>query len=216
MGLGHLDLTWVAGMCAEGLALGSAAVASRDEPRHRPVALLFAFAVVSDLVVKALQIAWLAGAPRPFAGAARLAYHAEVLLSVAWPCALGYLAARTFQRLRPRARCIPVGVWIGVVVAHVLLFPMTGRQTSRLFLGVEVAMLALSAACVAAGWRATWRAAHGVVLFLLGVELVVVLLGPFATSIFRDWNVARVIYTAAFTGLAFWYGARPVRPHLAP
>lgn len=215
MGLWYLDLTWIAGMCAEGMALLCAAVASRVDPRHRPIALLFAFAFASDVIAKAAQIAFLSGAPLPFTGAARAAYHVEVALSIAWPCVLALLAARTFQRLRPRATCIPVGAWLGVGVAHALLFPMSEEQTSRLFLGVEAAMLLLAASCVVAGWRSTWRSVHGVVLFLLGVELVVVVLGPFATNIFRDWAVARIIYTTAFTGLAFWYGARPVRPHLA-
>jgi len=215
VGLRHDDLIWLAGMCAEGMALGSTFFAAREEPRHRAVARLFAFAFASDLAAKALQVAFLAGAPRPFAGVARGAYHMEVAISVAWPCLLAYTAARLFLRERVHAACVPVGAWLGVVVSHVAHFPMKRAGMARVFLAVELAMLLWAGACVAVGWRSAWRSVHGVLLFLLGTELVVVLLGPYASDVFRDWNVARVIYMAAFVGLAFWYAARPVRPHLA-
>lgn len=212
MGLRNDDLIWLAGMCAEGMALGSALFAAREEPRHRAVARLFTLAVVSDLAAKALQVAFLAGAPRPLAGVARAAYFAELSLSAAWPCLLSFAAARLFLRHRARAACVPVGAWLGFMAASVLFFPLKRQATS---LALELAMLLWAGVCAVTGWGGAWRSVHGVLLFLLGTEVVVVLLGPYAGDIYRDWNVARVIYTAAFVGVAFWYAARPVRPHLA-
>ncbi len=201
-------------MCAEAVALGCAIHAAREDRQHRPVALLFAFAVVSDLASKALQVALLSGAPRPFAGLARLAFDNVTMLGAAWPLALALLAGHLFWRRR-MATAAPIGAALGVAVSLALLSPLSGERTQALLLRVEGGALVWAFACAVAGWGSGWRAVHGVALFLFGTELVVVCLGPFATNIFRDWNVARVLYTVAFFGLSFWYTARPHPRHLA-
>lgn len=218
MGSGRDDLIWTIGVAAEAFLAGMAWRAARRVREHRPVAAAVTYGLGADLAMRFLQVAFLEGAPRPFTGAARLAYHAEVALFFGWPCALALLAAHVFRPGRAGAvfagwvpSWVPVGVWFGLVPGHILTFPLGGKRTSKLFFWVEIAALAWAAWCVIRSWRTRWGREHGAVLFLLGTELVIVLLGPFITNVFKDWNLAKLLYTASFLTLGAWYLRRTER-----
>lgn len=218
MGGGRDDLIWACGVAAEAFLAGTAWRAALCVRGHRPVAVAVTYGLVADLAMRFLQVAWLEGAPRPFAGPARLAYHAEVALMVGWPCALALLAASIFRPGRPGAvftgwapSWVPVGAWLGLVPGHILTFPLGGKRTAKLFFWVEIVALALAAFSVIRSWRTPWGRQHGAALFLLGTELVVVLLGPYISNIYRDWNLAKLLYTASFLTLAVWYLRRSPR-----
>lgn len=218
MGGGRDDLIWALGVAAEAFLCAGAWRATRRVREHRPVAVALAYGLGADLAIRFLQVAWLQGAPRPFQGAARLAYHAEVGLMLGWPCALALLAAHVFRPGRGGAvfagwapAWVPVGAWLGLVPGHILTFPLGGKRTAKLFFWVEIIALALAAVSIIRSWRTPWGRQHGAAMFLLGTELVVVLLGPYVSSIYRDWNLAKLLYTASFLTLGIWYLRRAQR-----
>lgn len=85
-------LLWSACVGAELAALVLAVVVARRDRAHRPVAALFALAVVADVVVRLGQALVLEGAPKPFVGLARAVYHVETALVTAWPAGCAALA----------------------------------------------------------------------------------------------------------------------------
>lgn len=209
MGCRKDDLIWACGILAMVILAGAAWRAAGRVASHRPVALAVSYGLGADLARRFLQIAFLAGAPRPFTGAARLLYHVDFTLMVGWPCALTLLTAAVFRPRSALATGVPLGTWFGLLAAHALVYPLGERQTQRVFFLVELLMLASAALTVAGTWSRRWRSPHGAVLFLLGTELVVVLLGPFVGNVFRDWRIAVVLYGSAFLALSIWYALLP-------
>jgi hypothetical protein len=72
-----------------------------------------------------------------------------------------------------------------------------------------VEALAIIAGFIAWRFRTlAWTASQRAALWLLAVEVVVVLLGPFRLNIYADWGLARVAYGIGFTALAVgqWKG----------
>lgn len=98
---------WAACLSAELAAFLAAAWRYRrssdlDRRQARPLLGLLAFAVVSDLVIKAGQGS-LWAAPRPFSGWLRLWYHHETALILGWPatlCAVAWLVFSYPSELR--------------------------------------------------------------------------------------------------------------------
>jgi hypothetical protein len=206
------DVALVAVLVAETALLSAAQEAARRIPDHNDIVALARFALAADVLGHGIRGAFLAGAPRPFEGAARGAYHVETALVVGWPIALALVAWRRFGGERIPA--VPVGAWVGLTVGHVLVWPLSRRQTSTLLFAVELAAVAWGGLCAFLAWPKRWTSVHGVVLFLLGAEVVVATLGPFLTDVFRDWSVARILYAYTFSGLAAWYLWRMFRASL--
>lgn len=201
----------VAVLLAELALYARARRASRSSPRHSPIPSLIGFAFWADIAMWALQFAILRHAPRPFVGGARLAYHLETGLVVGWPCLVALVGLSVFLPHQRRVTSpLVVGAHAGAIVLHVALYPLSRAATARFFVVVELAAVAAVgiAAYVAYG-RRKWGSLEGVVLFLAGAELVVTLLGPYATNPFKDWDVARMLYFASFSALALWYSPRP-------
>ena len=46
-------------------------------------------------------------------------------------------------------------------------------------------------------------------LLVAGGELVIAIVGPYATDPFKSWEVARVVYIIEFAALAVWLGRAP-------
>ena len=205
MGNPFADVTWLVCLGAEAaMILASRRQALRD-PSHLPIPYLFSYVLVADTAMRMLRPV-LHGAPRPFSGLARIAYHAETALFRGWPCALAAVALWVFlPNLRKYLPFLPLGAWLGLKTGMVLQYPITGVATARVFLVVEIAVLACVALATTAGWYGKWGPVHRAVLFLTGAEAVVTFIGPYATSIYRDWAIATVIYAFAFAGLAAWY-----------
>lgn len=205
MGSPFADVTWLTCLLAESaMILASRRQALRD-PSHTPIPYLFSYVLVADTAMRMLRPI-LSGAPRPFTGLARLAYHTETALFTGWPCALAAVALWVFlPKLRKHLPLLPLGAWLGLNVGMVTHFPIAGAATARVFLVMEIGVLACALLAATAAWYERWGSVHRAVLFLVGAEAVVTFIGPYATSIYRDWAVATVIYAFAFAGLAAWY-----------
>jgi hypothetical protein len=87
--------------------------------------------------------------------------------------------------------------------ALVARYPFTEEVGQRALLVNEGIALGLAALAI---WRSWGRMALGppqhAARMLVGVELVVVTVGPFRLNIYRDWDLARFAYTLGFAALA--------------
>lgn len=185
--------------------------ASRFSPRHRYLPALIACAFVTDVAVYLLHRFALRGAPRPFTGWPRLAYHVETAFVVGWSAEVALFGLWVFLPRRwHRARPVVLWAWLAAIGYHVLAYPLSRLATTVFLVGAELAAVVTVAVAAVLSYRLRrWGSLEGVALFLAGTELVVTLLGPYATNPFTDWDVARVLYFAAFAGLAAWYTPRP-------
>ena len=90
-------LLWLELVAVEVAAVGLAGRARVG----RPLVLLLAFALADELAVEALHVLVFEGAPRPFAGWVRAAYHVESAIVTAWPALLAATCWRCFGPSRP-------------------------------------------------------------------------------------------------------------------
>lgn len=183
--------------------------------RSRALSLLLAFALLDELAIMALQGAVLGAAPRPFAGAARVAYHVETALVLGWPAALAAASWAVFARRAPR--------WIGAawavaLAALVIAYPLPRGWTAPTLHALELGGVAAAAVPIARAWRsASLSSRAGVAVGLLvAVELAVSLLGAWGhgAGVFTRWDeLARLPYAIGWSVLVvlFFSWGRPWR-----
>lgn len=108
----------------------------------------------------------------------------------------------TSMRRVPIAVKAIAGAWLALNAALLAAWPVPGATVQRALLGAEVAALVAGAVAVGRGYRRAWRWPHAAVLWLLGVELVVVTLGPYRYSVYERWDIGQALYAAGFAVLA--------------
>lgn len=199
---------------AEVALLGSIHLRSRVAPAFRPLFPVISAALANDLLTRGLEAA-LEHAPatsrHPFSGVYRALYHAHSAVQTAWPFVIAALALWTFLPARRKvAMDVLLGAWVGLALGMVAVYPMTSSAIAWMGLGVELAACAVTALCAAWTWsRHRWGSIHTATMLLTGGELVIAIVGPYATDPFNSWEVARVIYLVEFAGLAYWLGRAP-------
>lgn len=164
-----LALLVAVAVAAWALALGRWTVA--PWPHLRPLAWLATLGAAADGAV--MQVRWLVldGEPKPYEGAARLAYHATQGIVLAWPAALVAVARVAFLRRRWR---LVVPVWVVALAGVAWAYPWLRLER----LGVAYAVW--SWACcgivaVIAGWtyrRVDWGPHHVAPLLLMAGETI--------------------------------------------
>lgn len=185
-------------LALEVAALVGAGLLARRQRTYRLVVLLVAGALVDELLVEAGHRWVFPGAPRPFAGWVRVAYHVETALVLGWPALLAGVSWRVFLPLRRTVRRAIAGAWAATAAAFAAAFPLPrGMTAPALHVAVVVAATA-ALAPIPGAWRRAWTSAHVAVLVLVGVELAVALAGPWIRSPFTDWHLAHVAYVIGF------------------
>src|SRR4051812_1163686 len=91
-----VPLTYALSLTATALAWGIA----RRHVEHRPIAMLLSLGLASDVGRRLLNIAVLS-TPGPYAGTARVAYHIEQALYLAWLAGVTATSLRLFIPRRP-------------------------------------------------------------------------------------------------------------------
>jgi len=177
----------------------------------RPVAWFLGSMAALDVARAALRAAFDLGAPGPYVGVQRLAFHVDGVGVLAWPTALVALALVVFSGRRPWLALAP---WIAVSATLAALYPselVRGDGLRRVYLGAH--MVALAAYVVTlAGWgakRVKPDMEHAVVL-LLGAGELVRLVG-FSGPVVAQWGAWMppangVLYAVivAVEGVALW------------
>lgn len=186
----------------EVVVLVEALLLARRQHVYRPVAGLVAAALADELLVEAGHRFVFEGAPRPFSGWVRVAYHVETAVVLGWPTLVAWTSWRVFMPLRPTARRVVVAAWVAAVLALAAAFPLPRGWTAP---ALHVGVIAASAAALGAvpgAWRRSWSAAHVAMLVVAVVELAVALVGPWVRSPFTTWHLAHVGYVVGFGTLA--------------
>jgi hypothetical protein len=211
-------VTLAALILAEGLALILAVVLARTW-RHALV-LLLAFALVNDLAIEGLHIA-LQGAPKPFAGWLRLAYHVETALVLGWPAMLAATCWRAFAAphplrrpvVRPRSAKRVLTAWGLTLAAFVTLYPLPKGWTKPLLTTWHLSMLTAATVAIRRGWGRQWTKPATLIGALVAVEIPLAILGPWGADVFADWErLARLPYVLAFgsiAGVELWWVVSP-------
>lgn len=217
---------WTVSVLSLAAALAAAVLLSLRSP-HRPVALTLAWGLVVDLVVGVpikdadghviggWGLAFYLGTHKPWDGTRLALYHASNALVTSWPLAVAALA---WWALAPahRRRVLPALLLIGVAANALLVRgPLEKHRIQAVILAVEIAAVALGFVAGVVGWSGPrWRAPQGVAVALVGVELVLVLAGPYRYSVFERWDLAQICYTLTFAALAIAQGIvwRRLRP----
>lgn len=187
--------------------LHRARLAARSIPL-RPFLLLFAFALLNDASTLVLE-RLLAAAPHPFTGVSKALYLIYSGIVLGWPCGVAGAALWTFFPKRLFAWG-SVGTWAGLALGMVATYPLPADRITKLHLVVELAACAVTACCAIWTWSVQrWGRNHVLALLVAGGELVIAIVGPYATDPFKSWEVARVVYIIEFAALAVWLGRAP-------
>jgi hypothetical protein len=198
------------GVLLSALATVLALNVARKRREHRPVAALLAFGLLSDLARWPLR-AWVLlpaherFGTEPLQGGARLAFHVDQALFLAYPAAVAALAIGIFLRRRPWAVAIVWAATIGVLAA---MYPATrGALLRRCYLAAELASLTLAVGSfITWVWkRETPTLTHGCVMLIAGIELAM-LIGPYRLNIYSDWDIAAAMYSTMYVALAILNG----------
>lgn len=195
-------------------AVTGAALAWR-RPSYRATAGFLVATVLASAARVALQ-AERAGSPVPYVGMARLGYHVDTSLFLAWPLGIAALARWTFAGRRPW----PVlAAWLAASAALAVGYPaVRGAALHRVLLGIELGSLAVAgAAFVVFAWARRWPAIeHAAAMAVLGFECATLagpwLAGPFTVE---GWRGAVLAYAVLYAGLSVLQGgflwSRPSR-----
>lgn len=181
-----------------------------QRPR-RAVILLFGLALVDEVVIELVHRR-LAGAPRPFRGVDRVAYHLETCFVLGWPSALALCGWHTFDgsRLGGWMRRGIIGLWLGSVVGLIVLFPLPRGHTAPALAAVVGLAVGAGLFSIARAWksvRLTSREGEGVGT-LLAAELALWILGAWGqgAGVFTLWDeLARMPYILVWLILLEFY-----------
>jgi hypothetical protein len=156
----------------------------------------------------------------PYFGRALVAFHTEQALFLAYRAGLVALTLETLFHSR-RAWPAALAGLAAVEVVLVAAYPrLRGAALGDAYLALEVGVLVLCAA-LAVGWlrprpppaRRDPPVVTELLLFAYLTVEVVVMLGPFAGSVFTDWPAAWMLYLAlqlfAAAAQAVWLARRP-------
>lgn len=210
------------------LAFITAALLFRRDRQHLPVVLALAAGLAADAVM-GHQDGWgVATVVRRSTDHVPL-WHVSNALVTLWPAAVAALALTAFGRkkaprsvnpgaegmtgseranrnaesMMPREPFVKVGLaWATANALLVAVYPLSEVDTQR-------ALLAWEAGCVATGvlapilaWGDAWSSPQRAALWLVAIEFVVVVAGPFRYSVYERWDIARAVYVLGFAALA--------------
>lgn len=201
---------WFCAIASLAAALVTAIFLSLHIP-YRPIVAALAWGLAVDLVVGDRDAGWgLASllAHRPWSGADVALWHVSNALVMSWPVAVAALAWRAFQGSRQPAVKALAACWFATNVALVL----------RGIAPVQRALTAIEIGAILAGSVAVYRGRlqRGpmpvAAAWLLAMEHLVVLLGPFRRDVYHDWDLARLVYVLGFAVLAIGQVAHRLRP----
>jgi len=171
------------------LALSAWLVARRDR-RHRWLALYLSWLPASDLL-RAFVLEPLRGGLRPYAGVARVAWHADQLVVLSWSFAFVALCLHHFAARRPTLG------WATGAFAWLLClsYPLvTNDVLGWVYRAAGLWCLAVSWACILWGMARRRDLEAGLThlsLMLLAAVDVALNLVPFARDYFGDWPLVR-------------------------
>lgn len=186
----------------------SAVILGRRRADHRAFA---AFLLL--MAAKSIARAFLAAPVRsldapPFTGAARLSFHLEEALFLAWPAGVAAVALWYFAG--PRWSAVPALIWALVVGYLATHYPaVRGEALRDVYAAAELAAVLASAGAIT---RWTWRRlsptpAHVCVLLVVLVDGGATLAGSLRWGLWAFWyldQIAALFMFSALVGYQVW------------
>lgn len=200
-----------ASYAASGVATVLAVVVWRARPSHRPVALLLVAGLAFDIAQRVARIAYV-GAPRPFTGAHRVAFHVGQAAFVTYSFAV---VSVCLVALAGR-RAWPVGLAMAAyLVVLVTGYPvLRGEALHKVYAVVQAGLVAATVVETVVPFVRRVRAGHevspteAVVLAAAAAEFTL----PFGAMLldpFHRWGYARASY-GAFYAVAIFVQAKEI------
>ena len=210
------------------LALITAALLFRRDRQHLPVVLALAAGLAADAVMGHRDAWGIATVIRRSTDNVPL-WHVSNALVTLWPAAVAALALTAFGRkkaprsvnpgaegvtgseranrnagsMMPRAPFVKVGLaWATANALLVAVYPLSEVDTQRALLTWEAGCVATGVLAAILAWGDTWSSPQRAALWLVAIEFVVVVAGPFRYSVYERWDIARAVYALGFAALA--------------
>lgn len=199
---------------ATGLQVGVAVAAillARRRTDHRPFAIFFVGITIANLI-RFLRHETFApirpiGAP-PYTGFARVAFHVDQAMFLAWPAAFAALALWLFAPRRILA-LLPGLAWVVAVAYLATHYPeVRGEALRRFYFGAEVGALAVAGAALISLW---WR--HGAItpagaclLCCVAVDGGTLFAGAWHFGFWTEWALNQVAFVLLYSTLILYQG----------
>lgn len=210
------------GYALSALVTALAWLVTQRRPAHRPIALLLTLGLGSDVIRRQLYVhaigpGHVVAAGGPLTGAARVAFHVEQALFLAWPAGLVATALAIFLRRRP---WLVAAAWTFAVEALVRSYPVTrGDVLRRAYLAAELLTIAISSGAVIQWGRSRqWPTpAQDILMVLIGAEIATVW-GPWRHDLFGGWSANQIMYSVTYLvvallqGVVLWKHSRSSSP----
>jgi hypothetical protein len=196
------------------LQIGAAVAAlflARRREDHRPFAVFFVGTTAANLL-RFLRHETFApirplGSP-PFVGAARVAFHMDEALFLAWPAAFAALAIWLFAQRRALA-LLPAFAWVVAVAYLATHYPaVRGEALRRFYLGAELGALAVAVSSIASLW---WR--HGPIapagtclLCCIAVDGGTLFAGAWRWGFWSEWALNQTAFALLYVVLIAFQG----------
>jgi hypothetical protein len=186
------------------LAIGVAWPLMQRRREHRPVVVLLAVGLLSDVGVRAIRELYLAevirrlGVDAPWPWPERAMGHLTDAFTLAWPATLAGAAIAAFLRRHPWPA---IAGYVAFIAGFVIVHPIAGDGSlRRALMGAQVVAVAVSLGCALTWYQRSRKRATSaqacMLVFAFG-ELGA-LFGSWRHDIFADWHLARLAYVVMF------------------
>lgn len=221
---------FLACLAALTLALVTAGLLARRDRQHLPVVLALAVGLTVDAIMGHRDGWGIATVIRRSTDNAPL-WHVSNALVTLWPASIAALALTAFagrkkaprsvnqgaggrgsdeqerdrsaETMTPRAPIVKVGLlWLTANALLVAAYPLSDVGTQRSLAAWEAGCIATGVLAAVLAWGDAWSSPQRAALWLVAVEFVVLVAGPFRYSVYERWDLARVVYALGFAALA--------------
>jgi hypothetical protein len=193
-------------------AAASAVLLARQRPNagYAPVAALLVATFAASSTRYAIDAHLYAAEHPPYVGSARALFHVEQALYITTPFGLLAVSLVVFVRRSPWPLAL---AWAATVAALVLSYPaLRGDPLRRAYLAIT--LIGLLGSCVAFAHffqrREAPELAHVSAMFMIAIELLSVVKGPWGRGLFESYTLAQAAYAVLYgvltilQGVALW------------
>lgn len=192
-------------------AAGAAVLLARRRVDHRPFAVFFVATTAANFLRFIRHEAFAPirpiGSP-PFVGAARVAFHIDQALFLAWPAAFAALAIWLFAKRRALA-LLPMLAWVVAVAYLATHYPaVRGEALHRFYLGAELGALAVAVSSIASLWwrRSPITPAGTCLLCCIAVDGGTLFAGAWRWGFWSEWALNQAAFTLLYAVLIAFQG----------
>ena len=203
-------LRYVATVLQIGVAVAAVLLAGRRAD-HRPFATFFVWATLANLFRFMRHEFFVPIRPisaPPFTGWARIGFHGDETMFLAWPAAFAALSLWLFTGRRTLV-FLPALAWLVSVAYLANHYPeIRGEALRRFYLGAELSALTVAVASVASLW---WRhdsitPAGTCLLSCIAVDVGTMFVGAWRWGFWEEWSLNQAAFVLLYLVLITFQG----------